>query len=203
LPIVSDQTWTPPLADATPAIGALMQANPTVIYLGATSTTDQALVIKQLAAQGSKALIIMGASSAANPTFLDAVGGKAMEGVLVVTGVSFPGKGTDEIDRKYAAATKLAFMDCEALTAYINISIVAQALELAGRAEAAAVQEALQKFDVHNNPAFELLPGGSRLQFGPNGRRIGVTIELLQWQNGRPMVVDPPEVANGKLIRRT
>ena len=202
IPVVSEQTWTPPLADATPAVSAVMQSRPTVIYLGATSTTDQALVLKQLAAQGNKALVIMGASSAANPTFLGAVGAANMEGLLVVTGVSFPGKGSAAIDGKFAAATKLAFMDCEALTGYININIIAQALEKAGKADAASVQQAMQSMDARDVAAFELLPGGNRLRFGPNGRREGVAVELLQWQDGRPKVVDPPDVANGQLKRK-
>ena len=198
-PIVSEQTWTPPLSDATPAVSAVMQSRPTVICLGATSTTDQALVLKQLAAQGNKALIVMGASSAANPSFLDAVGTAAMEGLLVVTPVSFPGKGADAVNRKFAQATKLAFMDCEALTGYVNINIVAQALQKAGAANSAAVQQALKTLDVTDVPALALLPGGSRLRFGLNGRREGAVVELLQWQDGRPRVVDPPDVANGKL----
>jgi branched-chain amino acid transport system substrate-binding protein len=201
-PIASEQTWTPPLADATPVVSAAMRADPTVIYLGATSTTDQALVLKQLAAQGNRAPIVMGASSAANPTFLDAVGARAMEGVVVVTGVAFPGKGSEAIDRRYAEATKKAFMDCEALTGYMNIHIIAHALQKAGKAEPEAVKQALDGMDEHNVPVFELLPGGSRLRFGPNGRREGVVVELLQWQDGRPRVVHPPEVANAELKTR-
>lgn len=201
-PVASEQTWTPPLADATPVVSAAMRANPTVIYLGATSTTDQALVLKQLAAQGNTAPIIMGASSAANPTFLDAVGARAMEGVVVVTGVSFPGKGSEAIDRKYAEATGKAFMDCEALTGYMNIQIIAHALNKAGKAEAEAVKQALDALDERDVPVFGLLPNGNRLKFGPNGRREGVVVELLQWQGGRPRVVHPPEVSNATLKTR-
>ncbi len=201
-PVVSEQTWTPPLADATPVVSAVMQTNPNVIYLGATSTSDQTLVIKQLAAQGSKALIILGASSGANPVLLDAVGAKGMEGVLVVTGVSFPGKGPAEIDKRYATATGRAFMDCEAMTGYMNITILGQALEKAGKAEPEALNQALKEMDAHDVPSLSLLPGGSRLRFGANGRREGVVVELVQWQDGRPLVVYPPEVANGTLKRR-
>jgi branched-chain amino acid transport system substrate-binding protein len=194
-PIVSEQTWTPPLADATPVVSAAMREKPTVIYLGATSTSDQVLVLKQLAAQGNTAPILMGASSAANPIFLDAVGAKAMEGVVVITGVSFPGKGTEEVNRKYAAATKQAFMDCEAFTGYVNINIIAQALEKSGKAEPGAVRLALSELDARNVPALAVLPNGARLRFGPNGRRIGTVVELVQWQGGQPRVVYPEDVA--------
>ena len=202
VPISSEQSWTPPLSDATPVVTAALRGNPTVIYLGATSTSDQALLLKQLAAQGNTAPIIMGASSAANPIFLDAVGAKAIEGVVVVTGVSFPGKGSEAIDKKFAAVSKLAFMDCEALTGYCNIHIIGLALQKAGKAEAEAVKQALDALDEPNFAPALLLPGGSRLKYGPNGRRVGCAVELVQWQDGRPRVVDPPEVATAALKRK-
>lgn len=202
-PIVTEQTWTPPLSDATPLVSAALQNSPNVIYLGATSTSDQTLVIKQLAAQGSKALIILGASSGANPVLLETVGAKAMEGVLVVTGVSFPGKGAGDMDRRYAEATKRAFMDCEAMTGFMNITIIAQALEQAGKADPEALNSALKSLDARDVPALSVLPNGNRLRFGPNGRREGIVVELLQWQDGRPLVVWPPDVANGELKRKS
>lgn len=201
-PFVSEQTWTPPMADATPAVTAALRTEPTAIYLGATSTSDQVLLLKQLAAQGNTAPIIMGASSAANPVFLDAVGAKGVEGVVVVTGISFPGKGTEELVRRYTAATKQPFMDCEAYTGYGNIHIIALALEKAGKAEPEAVRDALAGLDAPDVPALSGFPGGKRLQFGPNGRRVGVTVELVQWQNGKPHVCSPPELATAELKKK-
>ncbi len=201
-PFVSEQTWTPPLADATPAVTAALRAEPTAFYLGATSTSDQVLLLKQLAAQGNTAPIIMGASSAANPIFLDAVGPKGVEGVVVVTGISFPGKGTEDLVRRYTAATKQPFMDCEAYTGYGNIHIIALALEKAGKAEPEAVRDALASMDAADVPALAGFPGGKRLQFAPNGRRAGVTVELVQWQNGVPHVTSPPELATAELKKK-
>jgi hypothetical protein len=40
-----------------------------------------------------------------------------------------------------------------------------------------------------------VLPNGARLRFGPNGRRIGTVVELVQWQGGQPRVVYPEDVA--------
>ena len=202
IPFVAEPTWTSPLSDATPPVTAVLRANPNFIYLGATSTTDQFLLLKQLAAQGNKALIIMGASSAANPAFLTGVGAEAMEGLLVETSISFPGKGSEAANSRFVAATKQAFMDCEGLTGFVEVNVLALALEKAGKADAASVQEALQSLDVRNNPAASLLPGGTRLRFGPNGRRMDTSVQLLQWQSGRPVVVSPPDVANGVLKRK-
>ena len=199
IPVVSEPSWAAPLSDATPAVSQVMQSKPTVIYLGATSTTDQFLLLKQLAAQGNKALIIMGASSAANPAFLGAVGAQAMEGLLVVSSITFPGKGSEAVDRKFAAATKQPFLDCEGLTGYVCIHIIAEALRHAGKATSDGVQQALKSMDVANFAPAMLLPGGSRLRFAENGRRMGTAVQVVQWQSGHPVVVSPAEIANGTL----
>ena len=202
VPFVSNQSWTPPLSDATPAITAMMQSKPNVIYLGATSTSDQVLLLKQLAAQGNTAPIIMGASSACNPVFLETVGAKGVEGVVVVTGIAFPGKGADALVAKYVAATKQPFMGCEALTGYQNIHIIALGLEKAGKADPTALRDAIADLDEADVPALAMLPGGKRIQFQPNGRRKGVVVEFVQWQGGKPHVVHPPEMATAELKRK-
>ena len=201
VPFVSQQSWTPPLSDATPAVTAMMQSKPNVIYLGATSTSDQVLLLKQLAAQGNTAPIIMGASSACNPAFLEAVGSKGVEGLVVVTGIPFPGKGSDALVSKYVAAYKEPFMDCEALTGYVNIQIIALGLEKAGKADPIALRDAIAGLDAVDVPTLAMLPGGKRIQFQPNGRRKGVLVEFVQWQGGKPYVVHPPELATAELKR--
>jgi len=200
--IVSEQTWTPPLSDATPVVNGILRSKPDIIYLGATSTSDQALVLKQLAAQGNTAPIVMGASSAANPTFRDAVGSQGMEGVIVATGVSFPGKGAEDINQKYVESTKQAFMDCEALTGYVNIYVVAQALEQAGKADPAAVKQALDDMDIQNFHVFEALPGGARMKFDETGLRENNAVEILQWQGGQPRVIAPADVATAEVKKK-
>lgn len=202
VPFVSNQSWTPPLSDATPAVTAMMQSKPNVIYLGATSTSDQILLLKQLAAQGNTAPIIMGASSACNPVFLETVGAKGVEGVVVVTGIAFPGKGADALVARYVAATKQPFMGCEGLTGYQNIHIIALGLEKAGKADPQALRDAIAGLDEADVPALAMLPGGKRIQFQPNGRRKGVVVEFVQWQGGKPHVVHPPELATAELKRK-
>lgn len=194
--IVSDQTWTPPLADATPPVTAILQAKPTAILIEATSTTDEALVLKQLKAQGNTTPVVMGASSAVNPSFLDSVGAAGMEGVFVPSSIAFPGKGSEALVKKYTDTTKEPYMGAEAFNGYSEVQVVAQALELSKTADPQAVKKALDTMAAKNVPAIQLLPGGDTLQFGPEGRRKGVAVELLQWQNGLPRVTSPAAVAN-------
>lgn len=195
--IVSDQIWTPPLADATPPVTAILQARPTVIFVESTSTTDQALVLKQLKAQGNTAPVVMGASSAVNPSFLKSVGSDAMQGIFVPSSVAFPGKGSDDVVKAYVKATGQPYMDSEAFEGYSDLWVIKQALETAKSGDPQAVKAALDSMKATAVPALALLPGGSTVSFQPNGRRTGVAVELLQWQDGLPRVLSPADVANG------
>jgi branched-chain amino acid transport system substrate-binding protein len=195
--IVSDQIWTPPLADATPPVTAVLQANPTVIFIEATSTTDQTQVLKQLKAQGNTAPVVMGASSAVNPSFLQSVGAEGMQGIFVPSSVAFPGKGSDSVVKAYTAATGQPYMGSEAFEGYSDVWVIKEALESARSADPQAVKAALDSMKATGVPALALLPSGSTVSFQPNGRRAGTAVELLQWQNGLPKVLSPADVANG------
>jgi branched-chain amino acid transport system substrate-binding protein len=93
-------------------------------------------------------------------------------------------------------------MPCEALTGYANTHIIALALEKAGKADPEAVRDAISAMDARNVAALSVLPGGDRIQFGPNGRRLNVAVEFVQWQGGKPHVVHPPELATAELKRK-
>lgn len=198
--IVSDQIWTPPLADATPPVTAVLQARPTVIFVESTSTTDQALVLKQLKAQGNTVPVVMGASSAVNPSFLQSVGAEGMQGIFVPSSVAFPGKGSDDVVAAYVKATGQPYMGSEAFEGYSDVWVIKQALETAKSGDPQAVKAALDSMKATSVSALALLPGGSTVSFQPNGRRTGVAVELLQWQNGQPKVLSPADVANGNEV---
>jgi hypothetical protein len=41
---------------------------------------------------------------------------------------------------------------------------------------------------------------GASLKFDANGRRVGAPLILVQWQNGEPVTVAPPQFAVAKAI---
>lgn len=195
--LVAKETWTPPVSDASAASSAVLRKDPDAIFLNATSTTDAALVLRQLRSQGSRAPVIMGAASAANPTFLKTAGATAMEGLfLPIEG--FPGKGSEEIVKQYTARTGEPFMGPEALTGYTNVWVLAKAIEAAKSTDPAKVETAMDALNLVDFAPLALLPGGTTVKFGANGRRESATAEILQWQDGEPRVLSPPELATAK-----
>lgn len=198
--LVGTETWTPPLADATPIATSVIAAKPDIVIIGSTSTTDSALLQRQLHAQGSKAVIIGLAASQGNPTYLSTVGAQALEGMMVPI-QGFPGRGSEKANEAYTKMTGQPFMDAEALTGYTNMWIVCKAIEAARSADPGEVQKALKSLHLVNDPVLSLLPGGTDVRFGPNGRRIGAGVMIIQWQGGTPKVIHPEALANAKPIR--
>lgn len=197
--LVATETWTPPLADATPIATNILAAKVQVVVISATSTTDSALLQRQLNAQGSKATVVGLAASQGNPTYLSSLGAQAINGMMVPI-QGFPGKGSDAVNAAYSKMTGQPFMDAEALTGYTNLWVVAKALEKAGSAKPEDVHKALKSLHLVNDPQMSLLPGGSDFRFGPNGRRMGAEVMIIQWQQGVPKVIFPDALANAKPI---
>jgi branched-chain amino acid transport system substrate-binding protein len=72
--------------------------------------------------------------------------------------------------------------------------IIKDALEKAGKADRAAVAEALRTMDA--GPA-KFFPGGV-IKFDEKGRRVGAGLTVVQWQSGVPYTVFPTELATAK-----
>ncbi|MGE0799768.1 MAG: ABC transporter substrate-binding protein [Lautropia sp.] len=191
------ETWTPPLSDATPIATTVMGAKVEVVVISGTSTTDSALLQRQLNAMGSKAVVIGLAASQGNPTYLSSLGQQALQGMMVPI-QGFPGKGSEAVNDAYVKLTKQPFMDAEALTGYTDLWVLAKAVEAAKSDKPEDVQVALRKLHLVDDPVLSLLPGGNDFRFGENGRRVGAQVMIIQWQNGVPKVIFPDALANAK-----
>ena len=69
--------------------------------------------------------------------------------------------------------------------------VMKEALEKAGKADRNAVAQALRTLDAGDSKYY---PGG-QLKFDEKGRRVGAGVVIVQWQNGVPVTVYPPELA--------
>ncbi|GAC1595065.1 MAG: branched-chain amino acid ABC transporter substrate-binding protein [Candidatus Velthaea sp.] len=198
--LVGTETWTPPLSDATPIATSILAGKPDIIIVGATSTTDSALLQRQLHAQGSHALIVGLAASQGNSTYLSSVGAPALEGMMIPI-QAFPGKGSAKANEAFVKVAHVPFMGAEGLTGYTDTWTVIKAIETAKSADPEEVQKALRSMHLVNDPVMSLLPGGKDVRYGPNGRRIGSGVMVIQWQKGTPKVIYPEALANAKPIK--
>ncbi|HJQ60537.1 MAG TPA: ABC transporter substrate-binding protein [Vineibacter sp.] len=195
LELVVDETFTPPLADATALVQKVRRARPELMLLLPTSVPDDKLILEKLnefkLGQGKLPLIANGAHIG-SPELLRNVGAELMEGLMFIV-ANWGVKGQEAIIERFKSRTKEPWITQDSMTAYGDMWIFKEALERAGAADAKKVAEEIRKLDLKDGPAALAFPGG--VKFEANGRRAGAHLVIVQWQNGQPVTVYPADIA--------
>jgi branched-chain amino acid transport system substrate-binding protein len=195
VPVV-DQTYTPPLTDATTLVQPVRSGRPDFVLLTSTNVPDDKLLLDKFSEFNmppSKMPLIGNGGHWAVPELLKVAGADEVEGVLVGL-ANWPGKDAADISARFVKRTGEPWFGHDSIFAYAHVMILKEALERAGTADRLKVNEALHALDMTTGPAL-LFPGG-HLQYDARGRRIGAKMVMVQWQNARPVTVYPPEVAS-------
>lgn len=195
LKLVVDETFTPPLSDATPLIQKVRSSRPDLLLLLPTAIPDDKLCLEKLhefgLGQGRIPVISNGAHIAA-PDMLKNLGKDLLEGVMTIV-ANWGAKGQEDIIKDFTEKTGEPWITQESLSTYGDILIFKEALEKAGVADRRKVAEAIRAMDTTEGPA-RYYPGG-RVKFDEKGRRVGADVVVVQWQNGVPVTVYPPTSA--------
>lgn len=200
LKLVVDETFTPPLSDATPLIQKVRSAKPDLLLLLPTAVSDDKLLIEKLTEFGlgqGKLPIVANGAHYATPEILRSVGGDLMEGVMVVVG-NWAVKGQERIIDDFKKKTGEPWMTQDSLSTYGDMWIFKEALEVAKKADRKAVSQAIRAMDTTEGSA-KFFPG-NRIKWDESGRRVGATVVVVQWQKGVPAPVYPPETATAAPI---
>src|SRR6516164_8881329 len=83
-----NRVWTPPLADAIPVALATRDADPDLIFLGATTFDDTVGIVRAFIATGVKKLSLGNGAQFVTPEFFDALGPQQAEGVMTTQGTA-------------------------------------------------------------------------------------------------------------------
>ncbi len=198
LKLVVDETFTPPLADATSVVQKVRNSRPDVLLLLPTSVPDDKLVLEKLSEMGlgrGRLPVVSNGAHIGAPEMLRLVGKELMEGVMTVV-ANWGAKGQEKLIADFKQRTGEPWMTQDSISTYGDMWIFKEALETAGSADRKRVAEAMRNMDTADGPA-KFFPGG-RLKFEQNGRRAGAGLLIVQWQNGEPLVVYPPAAALAK-----
>ncbi len=198
LKLVVDETFTPPLADATSVVQKVRNSRPDVLLLLPTSVPDDKLVLEKLSEMGlgrGRLPVVSNGAHIGAPEMLRLVGKELMEGVMTVV-ANWGAKGQEKLIADFKQRTGEPWMTQDSISTYGDMWIFKEALETAGSADRKRVAEAMRNMDTADGPA-KFFPGG-RLKFEENGRRAGAGLLIVQWQNGEPLVVYPPAAALAK-----
>ena len=195
LDLVVDQTFTPPLANATPLIQRVRATRPDLFLLLPTAVSDAKLLLEKMNEFGlgrGRLPTVSNGSAMGDPDLLANMTPELLEGVMTTVG-NWSVKGLESISDEYKARSGEPWLTQNPICAYGHVWILKTALEMAGRADRNAVAEAIRSMDLKDGPAV-YFPGG-RIRFDEDGRRIDAELLVVQWQSGEPKTVYPPSAA--------
>lgn len=195
LDLVVDEVFTPPLANATPLIQRVRATRPDIFLLLPTAISDAKLLIEKMnefrLGEGRVPTVSNG-SAMGDPDLRANMRPELLEGVMSIV-ANWSVKGQEDIVAEFIERSGEPWITQNPLCAYGHIWILKTALEQAGRADRAAVTEALRTMDITDGPA-RFFPG-KRIRFDEHGRRIDAELLVVQWQNGEPITIYPTEAA--------
>jgi branched-chain amino acid transport system substrate-binding protein len=198
--VVVDETFTPPLSDATPLIQKVRSARPDFLFLLPTSVADDNLLVQKLSEMGlsrSRLPVVANGAHMGSPELLRAAGADVMDGVMV-TLANWGSKGQETLIEDFKKRANEPWLTQDSLSPYGHIRILAEALEKAASPDRKKVAEAIRQMDTREGPA-QYFPG-KRVKFDEKGRRVDAPLVIVQWQKGEPVTVFPPDLAFAKPI---
>lgn len=198
LELVVDETFTPPLSDATPLVQKVRATRPDLLFFLPTVISDAKLVLEKMNEFGlgqARVPTVSFGIAIAEPEMLRTMNADLLQGVMSCVG-SWGSKGHETLIAELKAKYSEPWMTQNAISTYADMWIVAAALEKSGKADKAAVAEALRTLDLGPSKYY---PGGL-IKFDDKGRRVDAGLTIVQWQNGVPNTVFPPDLAMSQAI---
>ena len=196
LKLVVDETFTPPLANATPLIQKVRSARPDILILLPTVISDAKLLLEKMNEFGlgrGKLPTIANGAAILDPDLRNNMNIEQLEGVMAVVA-----DWTTSAQKDFVAEVKKKTGEPWAtqhfVTTYGDIWIFKAALEAAGKADRESVAKALRAMNLTGGAA-NFFPGNGKLKFDENGRREGASLLIVQWQKGVPITVYPAKDA--------
>jgi branched-chain amino acid transport system substrate-binding protein len=189
-----NRVWTPPLSDAIPVALATRDADPDLIFLGATTFDDTVGIVRAFIATGVKKLSLGNGAQFVTPEFLDALGAANAEGIMTTQGTAItkdPYAG--DFLKRFRERTGIRWTGHDTTSEYSHLFILKEALEKAGSTDPKKVRDALASIHITAPPPTAF--NGVDIKYDANGQNPDAPTFIVQWQNGLPVLVAPGEFA--------
>ena len=194
--LVVDETFTPPLANATPLIQRVRSAKPDILLLLPTAISDAKLLLEKINEFGlgkGKLPTISNGAAILDPDLRSNMNVEQLEGVMSVV-ANWTTNAQKDFVAEVKKNTSEPWPTQHFVTTYGDMRIFKAALEAAGSTDRQAVAKALRAMDITGGPA-NFFPGNGKLKFDDNGHRDNASLLIVQWQQGIPIAVYPPKDA--------
>lgn len=194
--ILVDEVFTSPLSDASTIAQKMRRADPDfLLFYSSTGFGDAKLVLAKLNEFGlglkTKPLITVGVQLA-SPEMRAAIGAENLEGMLLVV-PNWPSKSQKDILPDLEKRSGEPWLNQDTICTYGDMWLMKDAIERAGSVDREKVMAALRSTNTKTGPGAYYL--GEKLAFDDQGRRVGGTVGLVQWQEARPVLVWPANEA--------
>lgn len=200
LKAVLDETYTPPLSDATPLIQKVRSRHPDFLLYISSTISDLKLGLEKMNEfHLGKGVIPMIGNGAANgaPEVLKNVSPDLLEGFTFIV-ANWGLKGQEPLINAFKKRTGEPWITQDSLSCYGSVWILKDALEKVGSANKQKIAAAIHSMTFNKGPAAMAFPGV--VKFDAAGHRIGAPLVIVQWQNGVPVSVYPRARAMAKPI---
>jgi len=195
LSLVVDETFTPPLADASSLIQRVRSRRPDLVFFLPTVVSDAKLILEKMHETNVRLPVISFGVAIAQPEVLNTVDARLLNGVMSATG-NWGAKGQEALIARMKTEYNEPWMTQDAISTYGDMWVIKAALEKADKADRQSVAAAFRQLD---EGASVYYPGGE-IKFDEAGHRVGATLTVIQWQNGVPVTVFPEAQAIAKPI---
>jgi branched-chain amino acid transport system substrate-binding protein len=192
--IATNKVWTPPLTDALPVALATKSANADIVFLGSTTLDDSISIVRAFHITKMSTPAIGNGAQFLTPEFLKALGPEKVEGLLTIQSSAIT-KDPFAADflKRFRERTKIDWTTHNTTSAYAEVWILKEAIEKAASPDPLKVRDALASLRITTPPptAFD----GKDIKFDETGQYAGAPTFMVQWQDGRPVLVTPSDVA--------
>lgn len=198
LELVVDETFTPPLSDATALVQKVRATRPDLFFFLPTVISDAKLVLEKMnefgLGQGRIPTVAFGIAMF-EPDMLQTMSPNLLQGMIGAVG-SWGSKGHEDLMAELKRKYNEPWMTQNAISTYADMILIKEAVEKAGKADRRAVGDALHTIDLGPSNYY---PGG-QLKFDEKGLRVDAGLTIIQWQDGAPKTVYPENLALSKAI---
>jgi len=198
LKILVDETYTPPLSDATPLVSKVRTLRPDFMWVISTSIPDDSLLIQKFSEMGigpTKLPIVGNGAHFGAPELLKVAGADVLEGTLI-TVANWSNDGQRQLIEEFKKRTGEPWLTQDSLCAYGHVWILKEAVEKAAATDRRKVADAIRAMDTSEGPARYF--AGNHIKFDDKGRRVDAPLVIFQWRDGVPVTVYPQGPGSAK-----